>query len=100
MEATSVVAFIGEEPHVNLCHVLLCRCFLSTGEISFYAAASAPEQPAAIDIQHFARDEGSLGRGEVGCRRLLGFVLMLHGDNYFSSGMSFSKIPECFSRLT
>ncbi len=31
---------------------------------------------------------------------LLGFVGMLHSDDYFSSGMSFSKIPERFRNLT
>jgi hypothetical protein len=39
-------------------------------------------------------------RSNVACNMVLGITPMLHSDDNFSSGVSFSEIPESFSRFT
>nr|QNO50452.1 hypothetical protein BPCBKEJI_00030 [Methanosarcinales archaeon ANME-2c ERB4] len=60
----------------------------------------------------FKHNAEKKGRGEVVdtspkvqfsgdiCNALLGFVIMFQCYYYFSSGVSFSKIPESFRNLT
>ncbi len=49
-----------------------------------------PSSPAAMRRSGIA----------VGCSALSGFVVMFHSYDYFSSGVSFFKIPDSISNLT
>src|SRR5208337_5088477 len=81
----------------------ICTVVFKSRPNQYRESISGGPAPKRVRKADSSRGEGISRRPDfraVGCSALLGFVVMIHSDDHFSSGVSFSKIPKSFSGLT